>query len=129
MKKKSILIIAIFLNISYICFAQKQEGGLRKAESLQIAFITKELALTPGESEKFWPLYDNYKNELREVIRDRDDDQIELEEKVLLTRKKYKNDFKTILGSDDRVNNLFIAERKFRNMLRKELMNRRMKRQ
>lgn len=128
MKKKIIVLLAICINISYFCYAQSKKGDLRKVKSLQVAYITKELALTPEESEKFWPVYNNYKNELKSTRKEENDDQIELEEKVLNTRKKYKADFKRILGSDDRVNKLFVAEKSFRDMLRAELKNRRSKR-
>ncbi|MDB5249362.1 MAG: hypothetical protein JWQ40_3756 [Segetibacter sp.] len=122
MKKKLTLLLVIFININYFCFAQGQDGN-KKAESVQIAYITKELALTPGESEKLWPIYNNYKNEIRSAIK-ANGSQIEMEEKVLNTKKKYKNDFQKVLGSEERVNKLFEAEKNFREILRQELERR-----
>ena len=127
MKKKLTLILVVLININYFCFAQGDDGGKKKAEEVHIAYITKELALTPEESEKFWPVYNDYKKELRSTVKGNGSDQIELEEKVLNTRKKYKNDFKKVLGSDERVNKLFVAEKSFREILRKELLDRRSK--
>jgi hypothetical protein len=48
------------------------------------------------------------------------------EEKALNIRKKYSADFKKILNSDERVNSVFTADRNFNNMMRKELINRKM---
>lgn len=87
------------------------------------------MELTPEESEKLWPVYNNYKNEIKSIRKDDQSDQIALEEKVLNIRKKYKDDFKTILGTDERVNKLFVAEKNFMEMLRKELIKRNIKRQ
>lgn len=128
MKKKLTLILVVFININYFCFSQGlEEGNKQKAEEVYNAYITKELSLTPEESDKFWPLYNNYRNEIKSTIKGNGSDQIELEEKVLNTRKKYKNDFKKVLGTDERVNKLFVSEKNFRGILRKELLERRRK--
>ena len=127
MKKKLTLILVVLININYFCFAQPPQN--KRADSVQIEYFTKELALTSDESEKLWPVYNNYKNEIRNIRKDVQSDQIALEEKVLNIRKKYKDDFKTILGTDERVNKLFVAEKNFREMLRKELIKRNIRRQ
>lgn len=125
MKKRLTLLLLISINISYICFSQVQDGNSKKAETVHIAYLTKELSLTPDEAQKFWPVYNNYKQEIKSARKGNESDQIELEEKVLNIRKKYKNDFKTVLGSDERVNKLFLSEKNFTSMLRKELLDRR----
>ena len=125
MKKKLILLLVIFININYFCFAQAQEGNNKKAEAVQIAYITKELALTPKNQKNSGQFITTTKTRLRVHVKGNGSDQIELEEKVLNTRKKYKNDFKKVLGSDERVNKLFVAEKNFREILRKELHERR----
>jgi len=130
MKKKSTLILVLFLNIIYICYSQDANNpNPQKAESVHAAYVTKELALTADEAKSFWPLYNNYRDEIRSVRRDKETDQIALEEKVLNIRKKYKDDFKKVLGTDDRVNKLFLTEKNFREILRKELIQRRAQRQ
>ena len=127
MKKKLTLILVVLININYFCFAQSPQN--KKADSVQIEYFTKELGLTSEESEKLWPVYSNYKNEIRNIRKEDQSDQIVLEEKVLNIRKKYKDDFKAILGTDERVNKLFVAEKNFREMLRKELIKRNIRRQ
>jgi hypothetical protein len=129
MKKRLSLLLVICVNISYICYSQDGPGNIQKAQTLQIAYITKELSLTPDESQKLFPVYNNYVEEVRSARREKKDDQIALDEKVLNIRKKYRDDFKRILGSDDRVNKLFVAEKDFRDLLRKELIKRGINRQ
>ena len=43
-------------------FAQKGNGDKKeRIKAYRVAFMTEELALTPEESEKFWPLYNEFK--------------------------------------------------------------------
>ena len=126
MKKKFIVLLVFLINISYFCFAQPGQGGRgNKAETIAIAYLTKELALTSEESQKFWPVYNNYRSEIRRARKDKPEDEVEFEETVLNIRKKYKGEFKKVLGSDQRVNKLFVSEKNFKELLRKELMERR----
>jgi hypothetical protein len=128
MNKKSTLLLLLFININYFCLAQNSPNVVR-ADSVQVEYVTKELELTPEESEKLWPVFNNYKNEVKNIIKDDQGDQLLLEEKILMIRKKYKDDFKSILGTDERVNKLFVAEKNFREMLRKELIKRNIRRE
>ena len=128
MLKKIILLLVLFINISYFCYSQHNDRKFHNIETAVTTFLTTELSLTPEESQKFFPVYKNYFEELRAARQETQNDQIALEEKVLGIRKKYKDDFKKILGSDDRVNKVFLSEKKFREILRKELMKRRMNR-
>lgn len=38
-----------------------------RIEAWKIAYITKNLDLSPAEAEKFWPLYNAYKGEVEEI--------------------------------------------------------------
>lgn len=99
-----------------------REGRL---QSLEIAYLTRELSLTPAEAEKFWPIYNKYGEEMRSAIRNREGgDVIERQQQMLDIRKKYKPDFNRIL-SPERTNRLFEAESKFRDMVKRELQQRR----
>lgn len=120
--KKILLLALIFLKFSYFCYSQ--DDRLKKAEALQIAFLTKELGLTPEEAQKFWPIYNNYKAELRKARLENPRDIVASEEKVVAIRKKYQAEFKKVLSDDSRVNKVFSAEKNFREMLRKELESR-----
>ena len=93
---------------------------------LKIAFVTKQLALTTDEAQKFWPVYYNYMGELKKARQERKDDNdvLSFEENVLNIRKKYSTDFKKVLDTDDRVNKVLTVDRDFNNMLKKELQER-----
>ena len=118
------MLILIFINIYYICSAQPGDKR-NKAEAIQASYITTELKLSPDEAQKFWPIYRNYKEEIRRTRLENRDDEILFEEKVLGIRKKYKPAFKQVLADDQRVNRVYVVDKNFREMLRKELQNRR----
>lgn len=63
------LIITLFALI--ICTsAIAQDHTREKIQAMKIAFMTEKLSLTPGESEKFWPLYNQYWSERRKLAHD-----------------------------------------------------------
>ena len=124
MKKIYIIISLLFLH-SYICVAQTQSNdNSNKAEDVTKAYMTKELNLTPEEAEKFWPVYKDYFNELKQAKSVYGNDEVAFEEKVVEIRKKYKDNFKSILNSDGRVNKVYVSEKNLRDLLKKELQNR-----
>ena len=122
--KKILLLTLFLLNINYFCYSQV-ENRKNNIEAIQIAYLTRELSLSSEEAQKFWPVYNEYRDELLAVKKEARNDEVLFEEKVLNIRKKYKADFKRVLGTDQRVNQVFVAEKSFRDLLRKELMNRR----
>src|SRR5690606_12650195 len=107
-----------FLMVSTSAVAQqpgKKEGysaeKREKIESLKVGFLTEKMQLTTAEAEKFWPVYNKYKAEmkaLRQYKRDTPeigsmsdaeaakfaDAKIEQLEKELAVRKKYHAEFK-----------------------------------
>ena len=122
--KKNLILLLISINICYICLAQPNEQRNR-AEKIQEAYITNELKLSPEESQRFWPVYRSYKEEIRRARLEKRDDELAFEEKVLGIRKKYKPEFKKVLQDDQRANRVFLADKNFKEILRKELQNRR----
>lgn len=122
--KKILLLTLFLLNINYFCYSQVQNRK-NNIEAIQIAYLTSELSLSPDEAQKFWPIYNEYRDELLAVRKEVRDDEIMYEEKVVNIRKKYKTDFKKVLETDLRVNQVFLAEKSFRELLRKELIKRR----
>lgn len=125
MKKANVLTI-ILSCISFLGFAQQADTPPvgNNIQALKIAFVTKELALTPDEAQKFWPVYYNYLGEVKKARQERKVDVLIFEETVLNIRKKYKNDFKKVLNTDDRVNKVLFIDRDFNNVLKKELQKR-----
>jgi hypothetical protein len=98
-------------------------------EALKVAFLTRQLELTPDEAKKFWPVHDAYMGEIEKLLRENRDkkgDELEMEEKLLGIRKKYKPDFVKAIG-EEKFNKMLRAEREFRDIIRKEMERRRAK--
>lgn len=95
-------------------------------EALKVAFVSRELELTPDEAQKFWPVYNQYSKELNGLVKG-NDDILDRDEKVLNLRKRYKDQFTKILGPQ-RMNRMYGAEGRFRKLLIKALQRQQMKR-
>jgi hypothetical protein len=130
--KNTCYLIVLLLSISLAGSAQPDDrpgrgfqrpGGANLA-GLKVAFVTKQLALTTDEAQKFWPVYYGYVAELRKTRQGKKDDVLAWEEDILNLRKKYKTEFKKILVADDRVNKALTVDRDFMNVVRKELQQR-----
>ncbi|MGN6539825.1 MAG: hypothetical protein ACTHKY_03345 [Ginsengibacter sp.] len=122
MKKYLLILLILFGTVSFASAQNGQRG--EKIQALKIAFITQKLQLTSAEAEKFWPVYNNYENEIKQVRSRGNSDVLDNEEKLLDIRKKYKPSFEKILGPQ-RLNDLYNAERDFRNVLIKRLKEQR----
>ena len=78
-------------------------------ESFKFAFITQKLDLNSSEAEKFWPVYNNYQREMKVVFNARRaaksdpdaklDGELDIETRLLDTRKKYKQEFSKVIRS------------------------------
>lgn len=126
---KKLYLLSAFLGFAFFANAQENNESNKKQqdiEALKVAFISRELELTPEDAQKFWPVYNQYSNELRGVVQD-DQDVIERDEKVLNLRKKYRDQFTKVLGAQ-RMNRLYNAEGRFRQILIKAIKNQRLQR-
>jgi len=126
---KFYLLLFSLLCIGKANIAQPPDGKKPppNVEALKVAFLTRQLELTPDEAKKFWPVHDLYMGEIEKTLRENKDkkgDELELEEKLLDIRKKYKPDFVKAIG-EDKFNKMLRAEREFRDMIRKEMERRR----
>ncbi len=124
---KKIYLLIVVVAIATIAKAQDQppqapEQKQQNIEALKVAFISKELELTPAEAEKFWPVYNQYSKELKELnVSSRgSDDVLDRDEKVLNLRKHYKDQFSKVLGQQ-RMNRMFGAEGRFHQILIKAI--------
>ena len=115
--KKIVLVLLLILGFST---AQAQDDKEReRIKSLKIAFITQELNLSNKVSQKFWPIYDKYEENRRELYRreHRDINDIEciseskandllkefveIEKEDYELKKQYFADLKTILSAPE----------------------------
>jgi hypothetical protein len=69
MKIKSVTIIVILALTSSMVLAQNPNQ--EKLNAYKIAFFTRKLNLTPGEAEKFWPLYNEYQDKKIQIQKER----------------------------------------------------------
>lgn len=126
--KKIFTLMIVLLGLTGFAFAQEQQPDPKqeeKIQALEIAFISRKLDLTPEEAQKFWPIYNDYKKEVRQVsIAEKNNPrQLEAEQKVLDVRKKYSDRFVGVIGQP-RMNKFFQAEKEFRGVLLNQLKNR-----
>lgn len=121
---KKLYILLAFINVVAITRAQDDQQPAEKKqadiEALKVAFISKDLELTPDEAQKFWPRYNQYSKELKAVKLSNPEDVLDRDEKVLNLRKSYKEQFIKILGPQ-RVNNMYNAETRFHQLLIKAM--------
>ena len=121
MKKFYLLLVLVSITAfvkaqeDVIANEKKQQG----IDALKVAFISKELELTPDEAQRFWPVYNQYAKELKTTI-NHGNDALDRDEKVLNLRKSYKEQFSNVLGQQ-RMNKIFNAEGRFRNLLIKSM--------
>lgn len=59
------------LMMAFALAGPMQAQGGNKVEQAKIAFLTQKLQLTTAEAERFWPVYNEYRNKLREARKGR----------------------------------------------------------
>ena len=131
--KKLLIILVMWLGFSFTGFSQEAEkpqadaGGRIKA--LQIAYLTNKLNLKPEEAQRFWPVFNQYQEEIRKVrIEGRNLPEVDKEQKIVDIRKKYFEEFTKVLNKD-RADRVFKADNEFRDVIRKEIQERRQQNQ
>ena len=121
--KKFLYFIISPLLYNSLVMAQPPNDG-EKMKSIVIAYITKELELTPMEAQSFWPVFNQYQNDIK-TARKNFTDELELEEQVLNIRKSYKLKFKAANINDQKINKLFKVEKMLIHKIRQNLQKRR----
>jgi hypothetical protein len=128
---KAILSILTGLFVVSTLHAQPQRpdrdarvAELKKIQAMELAFITKELNLNPQEAQKFWPIFNQYRNDLKQVAQGKEyKDNLDRQQKMLDVRKKYRDDFGKVV-SQERASKVFGAEDEFKSLVRKEFQKR-----
>lgn len=111
-----------------------------KIEAARIAYITDQLQLTPGEAEKFWPIYREFaerRKEIRQQARsaaqttegqsDQEavDQQFKAKQQELDLEKDYSGRLLKVISAQ-KLRSLPQAERKFRQMILDQIQRRQM---
>ena len=125
--------------VSFTCMAQGPR--VEKVRALKAAYITEKLNLTSAQSERFWPVYHRYEEELmstrqKYIKQNRKDAKTEEEAKRMIEgnldfqeaavdiRRKYKTEFLKIISAQQ-LADLYTSEREFRQMLMQKLKEKR----
>jgi len=122
----------LLCTITHLFFGQlmsqelPEEKREEKIQSLEIAFISRKLSLNPDEAQRFWPVYNEYKKEVRQTAQlqktSPDRDVLDFEQKMIDIRKKYRDQFAGAIGKE-RMNRFFKAEHEFRAVLLNRIKN------
>jgi hypothetical protein len=130
--KRIVILLQLFF-LSYAGFAQVDDhaegNDSKKIQAMEVAYITKELNLSPEEAEKFWPIFNRYRSEVKGIVADKSiPDPLLRQQKILDLRIKYRDQFIPILNAS-RSNKVFPAVDQFRQLVRRELLKRQNERQ
>ena len=120
---KKFLLLICFITTVLITVAQNGN----RLEALKIAYITKRLDLSPEEAQKFWPIYNQYAEELKIARQDairNNKSEIELDEELLNVRKKYNAQFTQAI-SPQKIDIFFKSEKEFGHFVQEEIKRRR----
>lgn len=132
----------LFFSVSLKSYAQEFSDKNETIAAMKISFITRKLNLTPKEAQVFWPVYNQYEEELenlrkghRKMVNDAKDDFSELSDAVIEKMvdeqisfrqneidilKKYHPQFKNVLPVK-KVARLYKAEEEFKRHLIKQI--------
>ena len=115
-----------------------QQHNFEAIESEKVAYITKELKLSPSEAQKFFPIYNKYNEEMWDLrkakrgastpqgavsLQGAKRDVIAYDAKEVDIKKKYRSEFTKVVGQA-RASEFFQVVEDFNNKLRHTLQNR-----
>jgi hypothetical protein len=130
MKKIYALLTFLFFH-SCFCFSQPpNDNDEQRVEVVKMAYMSRELNLSPQEAQNFWPVYNNYQNEIKQARNQYPNDEVGFERRVVEIKQRYQGNFKKVLGNNgQRLNKVYTTDRQFRDMLRGEIQKRQQQRQ
>ncbi|HNA00072.1 MAG TPA: hypothetical protein PLN49_04380 [Ferruginibacter sp.] len=111
-------LLAILIALGAISFGNAQDGGedqkVKDVKALYVAYVTKQLDLTPEEAQKFWPLHTQFENDLKTVNKDLPE--LQKQQAYLDVKKKYQDNFVRVLGAN-RCDRFFRIDGEFKRKL------------
>ena len=139
------LLIILFVGSGFCLMAQpagkpRLEKARQKIETMHSTFITDRLDLTSDEARRFWPIYDQYKDEEKQIRQDKIPDKMpadmsekeaeqfiierfSAQERQLALDRKYYAKLKEVI-SVKKIAALFQAEKEFKLKLVEVMKNR-----
>lgn len=124
---KKVLLIVLLLWTGVAAKAQQDPDNNKdeQIKAIEIGYFTKELNLTTDEAQKFWPVFNQYREELTKARIANKDDAMKRQEAELNVRKQFKPNFLKAI-SPEKLTRFWAAEERFRNALGKEIIRRKM---
>lgn len=145
-----IILLALLTSAPFRMWAQQADRDMNmkdKIKQLEVAYLAKQLDLTPEEAQGFWPLYNKYTQEVEQLISARRskqavpenipspaqkltaegdgvDKELAFDRKMLDIRSRYKQEFLKVLPAG-KASSVFKTEREFRGQLLRHLKERR----
>lgn len=116
--------LCLLFTLQLVSFSQPH--NFKAIESEKIAYITKELKLTPSEAQRFFPHYNKYNTEmweLRKQKRKEKKDIISFDVREVEIKKKYRIEFAKVIGQA-RASQFFLVVEDFNELLRNRLQRR-----
>ncbi len=134
-----LLLFCAFTFGSTTAMAQSGRPQEKNVEAAKVAFLTDKMGLTAEQSQKFWPLYNEYEAKRRELVRSyrsgyredvdqlsdqeakaRLDGMFSTREKELELEKEYVARYQRVISSNQIIK-LYRSEREFTKLLLKKL--------
>ncbi len=144
LKKAPLLLLIMILLMHTVALAQERRQ--ERIHALKVTFITDKLKLSAGQAEKFWPVYQQYEEDLKalrrrfmqqykkgtEHLSEQDarrniEDNLDYQEQLILLKRRYQESFLKVISAKQ-LNELYVAEREFRQLLIQKLRERRSRR-
>ena len=127
MFKKFLFSVLMILQI--ISFSAKAQHKGEKVESIKVAYLSEKLNLDPRTAERFWPLYNQYNDEMRKVLDGRKandnrtaEEILDQEQKAIDIKRKYSSMFLKVI-SNEQLTQLFQSEKEFNKILLRRMNN------
>lgn len=137
-----ILIMMLLMHTTTTAQERRQE----RVHALKVAFVTDKLKLTAEQAEKFWPVYNQYEEDLKALrqrfmqqykkgseriseqeARKNIEDNLDYQEQLILLKRRYQESFLKVISAKQ-LSELYVAEREFRQLLIQKLRERRSRR-
>jgi len=106
----SILTLSLFFCVSLKAQDENEAGD--KIRDRMREYIQRRLALNKSESEKFVPVFVRYFREWRTTLRENNGPKLDLQQKIIDLRIRYRTEFKEILG-EKRSNEVYEHQDRF----------------
>jgi hypothetical protein len=137
------IVALLLVSIVYFSATSAQTStGSDRVRAAKVKFFTEKLELTQKESEKFWPIYNDYQSRRNKLATERKtimqffnennknmsadeisetlDRYIQIDKEQALLLETYNDKFKQVL-SDEKVLKIYVTEIQFKNYLLKKL--------